>query len=154
MAFLSEIASELVASGIALVLAWVATRYLRPWLWELTWRGTKVSGKWLSYDDDPAGAKPVGDATIDQRGSRVTMHLVRHTNRNGEPTHREFRYQGRFSARNMTLLFEASDRPDFILGAIVVHLDNAAKQFCGSAVYHDETKATVVSMPFWLHRVA
>ena len=142
------------ASIAGALLFWLVTTYLQPALHQLLWRGAQVAGSWDFYDSDPAsGAKPVGKLTLTQRAGKVWGKAVRHTGRDGVVTHREFNYTGEFGGREMVLTFYAPDRPDYIRGALVLHLNNAASGFLGRTTYYNEQQQAVVTYPIWYVRV-
>jgi hypothetical protein len=141
------------ASIVGAVLFWLVTKYLQPGLHQLLWRGAQVAGSWDFFDADPVGrAKPVGKLQLRQRAGIVWGTAVRHTSRDGEATHREFKYVGEFGGREMVLTFHAPDRPDYIRGALVLHLNNAGSVFSGSTTYYNDQEHTVVTYPIWYSR--
>lgn len=115
---------------------------------------TDINGSWYAYDADPAaGATFISEAQIKQSSTTVTMELHRLKDRSGATTSRRYRYQGRFTARQLVLLFESVDRPDYIIGALVLVLDASGESFSGVTVYYDQKGHTgVMSYPFWLAR--
>ena len=144
---------NVLASVAGAVIFWVVTRYLQPALHQLLWNGTQVAGRWDFWDADPSlGGKPVGSVVLQQRARVITGVATRHTNRTGTPTSREYRYAGQLSARELIMTFHASDRPDYIRGALVLHLDNSGRVLSGKTVYYDEEAATVTPHPIWYTR--
>lgn len=141
------------ASLVGALLFWLATKYLRPALHQLLWRGTQIAGDWDFFDADPTtGTKPVGVVHLKQHAAAVTAEAVRHIHRDGSPTHRKFVYSGRFAGRDLVLTFFAPDRPDYIRGALVLHLDDSASTFAGKTMYYNEEEGTVTPYPIWYRR--
>lgn len=104
---------------------------------------TDINGIWYAYDAEPIqSAQFVSEAVVKQQGSLVTMELHRVRDRTGATTSRRYRYQGRFSARQLVLLFESVDRPDYIIGALVLLLNAQGDCFAGVTVYYDQKAHT------------
>lgn len=80
------------------------------------------------------------------------MTLHRQEDREGKPASRDYRYSGRFRSRQLTLLWEAVDRPDYRIGAMVLHLSEAGTQFQGLTIFYDDTFHGVGSVEYWLRR--
>lgn len=113
-----------------------------------------LSGQWDMYDEEPSQAKPVGQATIRNSWMRVVrMNSLRTTERSGESTRRSYESKGTLRARDLILIFEAVDRPEFIRGSLVLHLDNNATTLYGRTVYFDETIKDIHSLPIWFLKV-
>lgn len=149
MSFVINVAASIVGA----VLFWIVTTFLQPALHQLLWRGAQVAGSWDFYDADPAsGSKPVGKLQLKQRAGKVWGTAVRHTGRDGGVTHREFNYTGEFGGREMVLTFYAPDRPDYIRGALILHLNNAGSLFSGSTTYYNDQEHAVVTHPIWYSR--
>lgn len=140
------------ASLVAALLVWGGNRYLLPAVRALFWSGTDISGAWQSYDVDPDEGEPAGEAEITQRGSRIAMQLLRHRNRDDTAASRKYSYSGTFRSRLLTLLWGSIDRPDYIIGAMVLYLSSDGRQFRGLTVYHDDEAAEVTTHVFWLRR--
>ena len=157
-AFWLGVASSLAAWLVGLLI----TNQLIPVIQGLLWSVTDVSGHWLAYiedptTEDPTTHQPVGDAYIKQRGPRVTMSLHRYRDTAGNPTTRNYRYKGVFRARQLTILWEALDRPDFRLGAMVLHLSEDGTVFKGLTVFYDDNHhgaSGVGALNYWLKRAA
>ncbi|MGH2435389.1 MAG: hypothetical protein ACRDFA_00175 [bacterium] len=117
---------------------------------------TDINGTWYAYDAEPAqGSQFVSEAVVKQQGSLVTMELHRIRDRSGATTSRRYRYQGRFSARQLVLLFESIDRPDYIIGALVLLLNAQGDGFSGVTVYYDQkAHSGIITHRFWLCRSA
>ena len=147
-----EFGLGVVASVIAAGIVWAGNRFLLPAIRALFWVGTDISGVWQSYDADPAAANPVGEAEITQRGSTITMELRRHRNRDGTPASRRYSYNGTFSSRVLALVWRSVDRPDYIIGAMVLYLQFDGRQFRGPTIYYDDEAGKVITHDFWLHR--
>ena len=139
-------------SVLAAALVWAGNRYLLPAVRALFWSGTDISGAWQSYDVDPTTGEPVGEAEITQRGSRITMELRRHRHRDGTPASTRYRYSGSFSSRVLTLVWASIDRPDYIVGAMVLYLHAHGREFRGLTIYHDDKAGEVTTHDFWLRR--
>ena len=143
------------ASFVAWLLGLGLVHWLIPFVQGLLWKLTNISGRWLAYIEDPATHEPVGEAEITQRGPVITMTLHRQKDREGKPTSRRYKYHGSFKARQLTLLWEALDRPDFRVGAMVLHLAEHANEFKGLTVFYDDKHAAgagVGALPYWLRR--
>jgi hypothetical protein len=145
-----------VASSLA---AWLAGLWITyegiPMLQGLLWKVTDISGPWLAFHQDPAASGPVGNATIRQRGPRITMTLHRNLDSTNQPTDRNYRYRGTFRGRQLTLVWEAIDRPDSRVGAMVLHLSEDAQVFKGKTVFYSDNvhgAAEVDALPYWLKR--
>lgn len=151
-AFWLGVASSLAAWAVTLLLI----HRVIPTLQGLIWGITDISGQWLAYHDDPQKSEPVGHAEISQTGTRVRMSLHRYKDGAGGSTERDYRYKGAFKARQLTLLWEALDRPDFRMGAMILYLSDDAKMFQGLTVFYHDTLHKggpgVGSRKYWLKR--
>ena len=80
-----------VASSFAAWLAglWVTYQGV-PLLQGLLWSVTDISGPWLALHHDPNTSGPVGNASIKQRGPRITMTLHRNVDSSNQPADRNY----------------------------------------------------------------
>lgn len=143
------------ASLVAWLIGLAIIHWVIPLGQGLTWKLTDISGRWLAYIEDPATHEPAGEAEITQRGPHITMTLHRQKDRQGKPTSHRYKYRGTFKARQLTLLWEALDRPDFRVGAMVLHLAESAKEFSGLTVFYDDKHTQgpgVGALSYWLRR--
>lgn len=147
-----------VASSLA---AWLAGLWITyngiPTIQGLLWKITDISGAWLAFHADPAnaGSHPVGNAHIRQRGPRITMTLHRNVDSKGKGVDRNYTYHGIFRGQQLTLLWEAVDRPDSRVGAMVLYLSEDAQIFKGKTLFYSADHhhpADVGALPYWLKR--
>jgi hypothetical protein len=145
-----EFVSSALASVVGAIVCWLGSEHLRPLVVALSWRGTKIDGVWEFYDAVPSqGVSSVGSVTFVQHGTKITAVSRRHTDRKGERTNREYESKGQFSARELVLIYQAIDRPDFRVGSIVLHLDQHAHILSGKTMTYDEPSQEVVAHPIW-----
>jgi hypothetical protein len=146
-----------VAASLAAALIWVLVAHqLVPMIQGALWKVTDISGKWYLYLDDPDSTPvSVGVMTIHQRGLRITAKLHRDQFHDRRPTDMNFEYRGTFRSRQLVLIWEAVERPDSRIGALVLYLNEYGTQFRGFTTYYDDgarSGPAVIAKEYWLQR--
>lgn len=151
----SGVFASLIAGVILTALGWFFETTVRPAMRKFLWQGTDISGVWNFFDTAPSAgtaSPPAGQATVRQWANDVEMVLRRHADRTGSVTAKSYRYTGRFAARQLALVWHSDDRPDAVLGAVVLHLDLKSRAFAGYSVFYDSDAASIVQKPIFLCR--
>jgi len=109
-----------------------------------------ISGKWQTYDVEEQ--EPVGTATIKQRSRQVEIRVIRHINRDGKKTEKNFSYKGKFASGTLVASYEDIDMKGYIMGTVVMRLMPDNKTLFGKTVYFDHNQGEVVAHDYWLKR--
>lgn len=142
------------ASLVATALAYVASRYLWPMLWErVFYRGVNLSGIWEIVEERNGESRVVGKIDLKQLGRRLTGSSLRSQTRGGQPSNRKFSYIGSIQGHQATLVFEDQRGVGFDVGTYVFIVQNDGNTMVGMATFHGKTENKIVSEARTLKRV-
>jgi hypothetical protein len=142
------------ASLVATALAYVASRFLWPALWErVFYRGVNLGGTWEIVEERGDKLRTVGKIELKQRGRRLTGSSIRSQTRGGQPSNRKFSYTGSIQGCQATLVFEDQKGVGFDVGTYVFIVQNDGNTMVGMATFHGKTENKIVSESRTLKRV-
>jgi hypothetical protein len=147
--FVNEFYNSILAnilSGIALILLpFFIKSFAIPWFRHITYRETKVSGKWDSYYSHSMPGKKIGKLVIKQKATKLSGIATVYKNREGQDSDRKFSFTGSYGSGRLVAFYEDKKTPGLALGTVYLTLDNNGKKMTGYTHYYNEDKKETVS---------
>ena len=135
-----------IAVGVVSAAASAAVYHV-VWVWGIPMvqgylrRVPKLDGtKWRKQKTSPDD-QFITVLKVSQRGSRIVA-LGERTELNHS---RIYRYRGEIRGGDIVLTWEDEDAPDYMFGAMVLHLSTDRQRLSGSSTYYNDRKGKVVS---------
>jgi hypothetical protein len=144
------IIAGIIATSITVAVSYFFKTIVIPFLKAALFDIPDISGKWQTYDAEDQ--EPVGTATIKQHSRQVEIQVIRHLNRKGQKTEKNFCYKGKFASGTLVASYEDIDMQGYIMGSVVMHLMPDNKTLFGKTVYFDHNQGEVVAHDYWLKR--
>lgn len=137
-----NLALNVAASAVYALLVFLAVTFLTPLARGHLQRAPKLHGtRWVRRAEDGGVDKIQTVLRVKQWGSRILAVAER-----SEPTgERRYRYVGDVRGGTLVLSWEDDNAPEFMRGAMVLHLSRNLQQLAGASVYYSEKRAKVVT---------